>query len=171
MLRRLAEFDPESAARLHPNNRRRIIRAFEVYLQTGKTITEQNILSKQVPSNINPLVIGITYKNRELLYERINRRVELMLANGLFEEAQQTVGNKSKGAFQAIGHKELYPAVLGEDSIENCSEHLKQQTRRYAKRQLTWFNRDERINWIFPDEDLQCFSAALKLAEKFLKEE
>ena len=79
MLAELKKFDPESAARLHPNNRRRIIRAFEVYLQTGKTITEQNVLSRQNPSDIEPLVVGITYKNRELLYERINRRVDIML--------------------------------------------------------------------------------------------
>ena len=170
MLSELKEFDPESAERLHPNNRRRIIRAFEVYLQTGKTITEQNILSRQTPSDIEPLVIGITYKNRELLYERINRRVYIMLSNGLFEEAKQTVGNDKKGGFQAIGHKELYPAVLGEDTIENCSEHLKQQTRRYAKRQLTWFNRDERINWVYPDEDNDYYLKALNLVKDFLKE-
>ena len=170
MLSELKEFDPESAERLHPNNRRRIIRAFEVYLQTGKTITEQNILSRQTPSDIEPLVIGITYKNRELLYERINRRVYIMLSNVLFEEAKQTVGNDKKGGFQAIGHKELYPAVLGEDTIENCSEHLKQQTRRYAKRQLTWFNRDERINWVYPDEDNDYYLKALNLVKDFLKE-
>lgn len=170
MLLELKEFDSESAERLHPNNRRRIIRAFEVYLQTGKTITEQNILSRQTPSDIEPLVIGITYKNRELLYERINRRVDIMLSNGLFEEAKQTVGNNKKGGFQAIGHKELYPAVLGEDTCDNCAEHLKQQTRRYAKRQLTWFNRDERINWVYPDEDNDCYYTALNLAKDFLKE-
>jgi tRNA dimethylallyltransferase len=170
MVLELKEFDSESAERLHPNNRRRIIRAFEVYLQTGKTITEQNILSRQTPSDIEPLVIGITYKNRELLYERINRRVDIMLSNGLFEEAKQTVGNNKKGAFQAIGHKELYPAVFGEDTCDNCAEHLKQQTRRYAKRQLTWFNRDERINWVYPDEDNDCYYTALNLAKDFLKE-
>ena len=170
MLSELKEFDSESAERLHPNNRRRIIRAFEVYLQTGKTITEQNILSRQTPSDIEPLVIGITYKNRELLYERINRRVDTMLSNGLFEEAKQTVGNNKKGGFQTIGHKELYPAVLGEDTCDNCAEHLKQQTRRYAKRQLTWFNRDERINWVYPDEDNDCYYTALNLAKDFLKE-
>ncbi len=170
MLAELSEFDPESAARLHPNNRRRIIRAFEVYLQTGKTITEQNVISRQNPSDIIPLVIGITYKNRELLYDRINRRVDIMLSNGLLDEAKQTVGNNKKGAFQAIGHKELYPAITGEDTIESCAEHLKQQTRRYAKRQLTWFNRDERINWVYPDEDSDCYQTALNLVTNFLKE-
>ncbi|MBO5210528.1 MAG: tRNA (adenosine(37)-N6)-dimethylallyltransferase MiaA [Clostridia bacterium] len=170
MLLELSKFDPESAERLHPNNRRRIIRAFEVYLQTGKTITEQNILSRQNPSDILPLVIGITFKNRELLYDRINHRVDIMLSNGILEEAKQTVGNNKKGAFQAIGHKELYPAIIGEDNIENCTEKLKQQTRRYAKRQLTWFNRDSRINWVYPDEDVNCCETALNLANNFLKE-
>ncbi len=170
MLEELKSFDPESAERLHPNNRRRIIRAFEVYLQTGKTITEQNILSRQTPSDIEPLVIGITYKKRELLYDRINRRVDIMLENGLFNEAKQTVGNDKKGAFQAIGHKELYPAILGEDTIENCSEKLKQQTRRYAKRQLTWFNRDERIYWVYPDADNDYRNNAFELTKNFLKE-
>ena len=170
MLAELSEFDPESAARLHPNNRRRIIRAFEVYLQTGKTITEQNVISRQNPSDIIPLVIGITYKNRELLYDRINRRVDIMLSNGLLDEAKQTVGNNKKGAFQAIGHKELYPAIMSEDTIESCAEHLKQQTRRYSKRQLTWFNRDERINWVYPDEDSDCYQTALNLVTNFLKE-
>ena len=170
MLLELSKFDPESAERLHPNNRRRIIRAFEVYLQTGKTITEQNILSRQNPSDILPLVIGITFKNRELLYDRINHRVDIMLSNGILEEAKQTVGNNKKGAFQAIGHKELYSAIIGEDNIENCTEKLKQQTRRYAKRQLTWFNRDSRINWVYPDEDVNCCETALNLANNFLKE-
>ena len=170
MLAELSEFDPESAARLHPNNRRRIIRAFEVYLQTGKTITEQNLLSRQTKSDIEPIVIGITYKNRELLYDRINRRVDIMLSNGLLDEAKQTIGNNKKGAFQAIGHKELYPAIMGVDTCDNCAEHLKQQTRRYAKRQLTWFNRDERIHWVYPDEDFDCYQTALNIVIDFLKE-
>ncbi len=170
MLLELSKFDTDSAERLHPNNRRRIIRAFEVYLQTGKTITEQNALSRQNESEIDPIVIGITYKDRELLYDRINRRVDIMLSNGLLDEAKQTVGNNKKGAFQAIGHKELYPAIMGDDTLENCAEKLKQQTRRYAKRQLTWFNRDERINWFYPDEDSNYLTNALNLTKNFLKE-
>lgn len=167
MLKELSKFDKESAERLHPNNRRRIIRAFEVYMQTGKTITEQNVISRQNTSEIEPLVIGVTYKNRELLYDRINRRVDIMLQNGILEEAKQTIGNDKKGGFQAIGHKELYPAILGEDTIDNCIEKLKQQTRRYAKRQMTWFKRDERIIWLYPDEDADYIETALKIAKKF----
>ncbi len=171
MLKELAEFDIDSANRLHPNNRRRIIRAFEVYIKTGKTFTEQNALSKNGETEIEPLVFGITFKDREKLYERINRRVDIMLENGLFEEAKTTFGNNKKGGFQAIGHKELYPVFSGESTKEECVEKLKQQTRRYAKRQLTWFRRDSRINWFYPDDDSNYFENALKLAQIFLKEE
>ena len=171
MLKELAEFDIDSANRLHKNNRRRIIRAFEVYIKTGKTFTEQNALSKNGETEIEPLVIGITFKDREKLYERINRRVDLMLENGLLDEAKTTFGNNKKGGFQAIGHKELYPIFSGESTLEDCIEKLKQQTRRYAKRQLTWFRRDSRINWFYPDVEEKYFENALKLAQGFLKEE
>ena len=171
MLKELAEFDIDTANRLHPNNRRRIIRAFEVYIKTGKTFTEQNALSKNGETEIEPLVIGITFKDRKKLYERINRRVDLMLENGLLDEAKTTFGNNKKGGFQAIGHKELYPIFTGESTAEDCTEKLKQQTRRYAKRQLTWFRRDSRINWFYPDDDSNYFENSLKLAQDFLKEE
>lgn len=169
MLKELAVFDPDSANRLHPNNRRRIIRAFEVFKTSGKTITEQNALSKQNESEIIPLVIGITYENREKLYERINSRVSLMLENGLLEEAKQSFEISShKGAFQAIGHKELYGFIKGEVSLEEAVEHLRRQTRRYAKRQLTWFRRDERINWIYADKTENAFKECEKLVNQFL---
>ncbi len=170
MLEELAKIDKVSAERLHPNNRRRIIRAFEVYMLTGKTITEQNELSHLNESFIEPLVIGITYRDRAKLYERINKRVDIMLDNGLLEEARRTFDDSNgKGAFQAIGHKELYGYFKGEISLEEAAEHLKQQTRRYAKRQLTWFRRDCKINWLYPDE---CDSTgqALSLVQEFIKE-
>ena len=172
MLIELEAFDPETAKRLHPNNRRRIIRAFEVYELTGKTVTEQNLLSHQNSSFIDPLVIGITYNDRELLYERINTRVDLMLKKGLLEEAAlNNPASNSKGGFQAIGHKELYGYINGDSTLEDATELLKQQTRRYAKRQLTWFRRDNRINWIFADLCDSVVEKANELTEKFLKEE
>lgn len=172
MLKELAQFDKTAANSLHPNNRRRIIRAFEVYLTTGKTITEQNILSKQNEGNFDSLVLGIKYKNRELLYDRINQRVDIMLSNGLLEEAQNNLNFTSKnGGFQAIGHKELHGYFKGECSLEQAKENLKMQTRRYAKRQLTWFNKDERINWLYPDEDSNILQKAEILVEDYLKEE
>ena len=168
MLERLSVFDPESAARLHPNNRRRIIRAFEVYRLTGHSITEQNILSKAGEKYIEPLLIGITYRDREKLYERINRRVDIMLENGLEDEARAALSRSSGGAVQAIGHKELAEYIKGECSLKEAAESLKRQTRRYAKRQLTWFKRDKRINWIYADESADPAGEAEKLIEKFI---
>lgn len=170
MLRELAEFDPDTAARLHPNNRRRIIRAFEVYKTTGKTVTEQNALSHLGEEYIEPLLIGINYRDREKLYERINRRVDIMLESGLLEEAKTAV-LQSGGAVQAIGHKELSGFLKGEYTLEEAVENLKRQTRRYAKRQLTWFNRDKRINWIYADETEDLFAEAARLTEDFLQRE
>lgn len=171
MLRLLAAFDEDTALRLHPNNRRRIIRAFEVFKQTGKTITEQNYLSKQNESEIKPLVIGINYENREFLYERINKRVDIMIDNGLLEEAKANYcSNAKSGAFQAIGHKELYGYIEGKCSLVDAINQLKQQTRRYAKRQLTWFRRDDRINWFYPDCEPDFLSKIFDLTQEFLKE-
>ncbi len=171
MLKELASFDFDSAERLHPNNRRRIIRAFEVYLSSGRTLTEQNIASRQNKGDISPLLIGLNYKDREVLYDRINRRVDIMLKNGLLEEARHNfITINGGGAFQAIGHKEFFPYFRGECSLDEAIEHLKMQTRRYAKRQLTWFRRIEEINWFYPDNSDVC-SDIFCLTKKFLKEE
>lgn len=168
MLERLSVFDPESAARLHPNNRRRIIRAFEVYKLTGHSITEQNIRSREGEKYIEPLLIGITYRDREKLYERINRRVDIMLENGLEDEARAALSGNHGGAVQAIGHKELAEYIKGECSLSEAAESLKRQTRRYAKRQLTWFKRDKRINWIYADECPDPAGEAEKLIKQFI---
>lgn len=171
MIKELNEFDPDSAKRLHPNNRRRIIRAFEVYLSSGKTITEHNLLSKQNEGDLSPLIIGINYEDREKLYNRINLRVDLMLEKGLLEEAKANSSNSNqKGSFQAIGHKELYPYLDGTCSLEEASDNLKMQTRRYAKRQLTWFRRVENVNWFYPDKQ-DVIKEVTELTNKFLKEE
>ena len=168
MLKELKEIDPETAARLHSNDKKRIIRAFEVYKLTGKTVTEQNKLSKQGDAIIDPCIIEITYRDREKLYDRINRRVDKMLQSGLAEEARAALQNTAGGAYQAIGHKELSGYISGDMSLEEAAEKLKMQTRRYAKRQLTWFRRDERINRIYADETEDVFSAAEKITENFL---
>lgn len=170
MLKELSEFDPDTAARLHPNNRRRIIRAFEVYKTTGKTVTEQNELSHKGEEHIEPLLIGINYRDREKLYERINLRVDIMLKNGLLEEAKTALGENG-GAVQAIGHKELAGFLKGECTLNEAAEKLKRQTRRYAKRQLTWFNRDKRINWIYADETADAVKEAEGLIKEFLERE
>ena len=171
MLRELSSFDPDSANRLHPNNRRRIIRAFEVYLQTGKTITEQNLLSKQNKSEIEPLIIGINFTDRQKLYDRINLRVDLMINNGLLDEAKSTYNMRNnKGAFQAIGHKELYDYFDGNLNLEQAVANLKMQTRRYAKRQLTWFKRVENVKWFYPDSE-DYLDNIIATCKQFLKEE
>lgn len=171
MLKQLSEFDSDAALKLHPNNKRRIIRAFEVYLQTGKTITEQNFLSKQNNCEIRQLVIGLNFSDRENLYQKINLRVDQMVEKGLIEEAKKTLSFNSKnGAFQAIGHKELYNYFENKCSFADAIELLKRQTRRYAKRQITWFKRDERINWLYWDKQ-DVLIDAIDLTQKFLMEE
>lgn len=170
MLSRLSEFDAESAARLHPNNRRRIIRAFEVYLTTGKTLTDQNAKSKSVPSPFKTILIGVTCRDRQKLYERINSRVDIMLENGLLDEAERFCTRENKGAGQAIGHKEFLPYFRGESDLNTCVETLKRETRRYAKRQHTWFCRDERINWIYIDECDDVVASAMEIIRREMNE-
>lgn len=154
MLSKLAQFDPQSAEKLSlERNPKRIIRAFEVFYTTGHTLTQQNIKSRETPSVFIPLKIGLKFRNREVLYNRINRRVDIMLEQGLLKEAEDffssPFGNTAK---QAIGYKELRPYFDSEKDLSECIELLKQSTRRYAKRQLTWFNRDENINWFYVDD-------------------
>lgn len=153
ILEELRAVDPETAAKLHSNNLGRIIRALEIYHATGRTKTEQDRLSRLRPSPYRLTAIGLDCKNRDYLYERINRRVDIMLSAGLVDEARSFFeGNPSGTAVQAIGCKELLPYFEGAETLENCVENIKMQTRRYAKRQLTWFRRDERIRFFYIDE-------------------
>lgn len=148
----LKTFDEESAEKLHPNNVGRIIRAIEIYKTTGITMTEQIKNSKKFESPFNPIMIGLNYKDRSILYDRINKRVDFMLENGLIDETKKILSaNCSKTAMNAICYKELIPYINGECSLEQAIEILKRQTRRYAKRQLTWFKKDNRINWVYMD--------------------
>lgn len=149
----LKVIDPDAAENIHPNNTVRVIRALEIFKTTGKTLTEQNRLSHAVESDIEPLYIGINYSDRENLYNRINLRVDLMLKAGLLEEANEFFKlNPSKTAFNAIGYKELKPFIDGNLSFDVCVENLKRETRRYAKRQITWFKRNKKINWFYADK-------------------
>lgn len=171
MLAELSQFDPETAARLHPNDRRRIIRAFELYALTGKTATEQIRLSREGERLIGPCIICISYRDRQLLYNRINARVDKMLERGLVREAEEALKRQQGGAVQAIGHKELKGYINGTDSLETAVEALKMQTRRYAKRQITWFNKDEKIRRIYADEVEDVFTEAVKIVSEFIKKE
>lgn len=165
---RLKAIDPATAERLHQNDRKRIIRALEVFELHGKTMTELNEESLLSGSGFKPLYIGITYRDREKLYERINKRVDTMLSNGLLEEAGAAFeANVGATAVQAIGHKELFPYFEGKITLEEAVESLKQATRRYAKRQLTWFRRNEKINWIYADEVSDVTVAAKEILKNF----
>ena len=145
----LKSVDPETAERLHINDTKRILRALEVYYSTGKTISLQAELSHENESQYNWLIIGLTAENRDVLYDRINRRVGIMLDDGLIEEAKAFFSSeKSSTAKQAIGYKELKGFLNGSISLKEATENLKRETRRYAKRQLTWFRRNKNINWI-----------------------
>ena len=153
MLGWLREIDPETAEKLHLNDKSRIIRALEIYKATGKTMTEQKILSREEESPYDVLYIGINYRDRNVLYNRINLRVDIMVENGLLDEAKDFYNtSRDTTACQAIGYKELAPYFNGEKTLEECLESLKIETRHYAKRQLTWFRKNENINWVYPDD-------------------
>lgn len=165
LLDELKEIDPETAERLHPNHVSRIVRALEIFMLSGITLTEQNRNSRKNGSRYDLMAVGINYSHREKLYERIDKRVDIMLEQGLISEARMTYNNRGGTSVQAIGHKELWGYFSGEMTLENAVEHLKRQTRRYAKRQLTWFRRDERICWL----DAEGCSDVHILAEKALE--
>jgi len=149
LLEKLREVDPETASELHANNVSRVIRALEVYKTTGHTIAEAKRASRNAPSPYEFVLLTLDFEQREQLHERINRRVELMLQNGLVQEARTCFDQPERPtAAQAIGCKELYPYFRGERTLEECVEELKLRTRQYAKRQLTWFRRDSRFHRI-----------------------
>ncbi len=153
LLDRLRVVDPESADRLHVNDRNRIIRALEVFESTGQTITKQVALSHSVPSPYTPCLFLLDFKDRQNLYERINRRVDIMLENGLLEEAKRVLTTDPEATVtQAIGYKEFLPYFDGEISLEDAADKLRQQTRRYAKRQLSWFHRMQGVHTLWVDE-------------------
>ena len=167
MLSRLREIDPEAASKLHENDKRRIIRAFEIYESTGNTKSFNDEQSLKNKSPYAACMIGITYRDREKLYDRINTRVDIMLQNGLLDEAKSAFcKNLGGGAVQAIGHKEFFDCFKGEITLDEAVENLKRSTRRYAKRQLTWFNKDTRINWIYIDETNDAAKAAIEIAKE-----
>lgn len=167
---KLLKLDPNAAEDIHPNNRKRVIRALELSM-SGTSKTEQNENSMLIDSPYDALYIGIGYKDRQKLYDRINKRVDLMLEAGLENEARQMLGKQGLTARQAIGHKELQPYIDGNITLVEAVENLKRETRRYAKRQLTWFRRNENINWLYADEMSrdELVEKAVDLAKNHLK--
>ncbi len=153
LVERLRQVDPESAARLHMNDRNRLIRALEVFYTTGRTIGEQDRLSHSRPSRYSACLFVLDFHDRQRLYDRINQRVERMLTHGLLEEARRVLETDPDATVtQAIGYKEFARYFSGEISLEEAAERLKQQTRRYAKRQLSWFHRMSAAHTLWVDD-------------------
>ena len=168
LLHMLSEFDEVSAKRLHPNNLRRIIRAIEFYKITGKPISEHQEETKKTQSRYNPLMLCVNW-DREELYDRINRRVDMMMDEGLLDEVKRLMDmgyTNDLNSMQGIGYKEVMDYFDGKASLEETVEIIKQSSRRYAKRQLTWFRRDERIHYVSSENP---FEEAKLLIDDFLR--
>ena len=150
MCARLRAVEPESAARLHPNDRRRIIRALEVYELTGETISEHNRRTRERPPRYDAVMLGLKTDPRDVLYQRIDRRVGKMVEQGLIEEVRSLWqrGVLKGTAAQAIGYKELIDYFESRKTLDEALRAIQQKSRNYAKRQLTWFQADDRIHWI-----------------------
>ncbi|MFI3313826.1 MAG: tRNA (adenosine(37)-N6)-dimethylallyltransferase MiaA [Eubacteriales bacterium] len=151
----LRSFDSDSADRLHISDRRRIIRAAEVYLETGKTITQHNLETKAIPPKYEAAWVGLTFADRQDLYDRINLRVEYMVRDGLLPEIDKLFDmgiHRNTTSLQAIGYKEVLKALDGAYTMDDAIAAIQQESRRYAKRQMTWFRKNENIHWIVQDK-------------------
>ena len=170
LLEELRAIDPPTAERLHPNNQGRIIRALELYYTAGITMSQQMALSRSVPTPYKPCVLVLDCKNRQFLYDRIHRRVDIMLAEGLLEEAAQALqAPTAPTALQAIGYKELQPWFEGTLPLEVAVDNLKKATRHYAKRQLSWFHRRKEAHTLTIDT-IGSLDELADAAEAILKE-
>lgn len=168
--RELETVDPAAAARIHPNDEKRIIRALEVWQMTGKTITQHNLETQAIPPRYQAKTIGLTFADREHLRTRIDRRVDQMIQAGLVAEVEGLLHSGlslQSTAMQAIGYKELAAALLGDSPLSQAVAEIKLRSRQYAKRQLTWFRRREGVHWIFWEEEPD-FSRALQISTEFL---
>ena len=172
LLAELRTVDPETAARLHPADRKRILRALEIYYETGETMTEHDRKTRLLPPRYSPRWLGLWYSDRSQLYGRIDRRVDLMLENGLLDEVRRLLDDgvpPTATAMQAIGYKEFAAALRGECTVEEAADAVKQGSRRYAKRQMTWFRRNPDIFWIdrtaFPKNDEVFLQARQQLGD------
>lgn len=165
LIKMLAKFDPISAKRLHPNNLKRVIRAIEFYKTTGVPISEHQAMTKLKESRYNALSFMVTH-DREKLYGRINQRVDIMMNEGLYNEVESLLNmgyGTELNSMQGIGYKELALCIKGETTLEEATEAVKQNSRRYAKRQLTWFRRNDKMNLLDPES---ATKTALEIIEK-----
>ena len=174
LIAELRSIDPVALEKSQ-NNPRRIIRALEVFQETGETITAHNLRTAALPPRFDPLWIGVDYVNRQDLYDRIDLRVELMVKDGLLDEIREILSSgipEKATAMQAIGYKEFIDAMAGRSTMAEAIAQVQQSSRRYAKRQLTWFKRNEKIHWLrrAPGQAAEeIFSAAFQLARNFDK--
>lgn len=172
MLEALRQVDPEAAARLHPNDHKRIIRALEVYRSTGKTITQHNRETQAIPPRYDALTIGLAFQDRQAMWKRIDQRVDEMVAAGLEDEVRRllTSGISPKcTAMQAIGYKEFTQALSGEMTWQEAAEVVKLRSRQYAKRQLTWFGRNPSTRWVRWD-DPPDFEQGRRASTEYMEE-
>ena len=172
LLEELARVDPDTAARLHPNDGKRIVRALEVYRSTGTTLTAHNAMTRSLPPRYSALTLTLAFQRREDMWDRIDRRVDRMMADGLAEEVRALLDSGVPDrctAMQAIGYKEMAAALRGDGDTARAAEEIKLRSRQYAKRQLTWFRRNPDARWLLWDREPDL-SAALQTSTKYLSD-
>lgn len=167
----LQSIDPDYAAQVHPNNLPRVIRALELYAATGRRMSEERVNARPAEPPYRSLCLCLTCRDRAVLYDRIERRVNLMVENGVLAEAKQVYDHRDtyRTAAQAIGYKEFFPYFEGTGSLDECTARLKQATRNYAKRQLTWFRRQNDAVWLYINEE-NVLDRACELVREFLQQ-
>ena len=169
----LRSIDPEAEARIQ--DRKRLLRALEVYLETGETITEHNRRTQALPPRFAPLWLGLDFENRQSLYSRIDLRVTHMLEAGLMQEIRSLLQSgvpDTATAMQAIGYKEFVSALEGHGTVEAAADSVRQSSRRYAKRQLTWFRRNPAVHWLIREDETsgeEIFRSARQIIQEFDK--
>ena len=162
--------DPDAARRIHPNDEKRIIRALEVWLSTGKTLSQHDGLTRTLPNRYTPLTVALRFGERSWMWERIDRRVDEMMERGLEREVRELLASGvplDSTAMQAIGYKEIAAAILEGRPVSDAAEEVKLRSRQYAKRQLTWFRRNRDAHW-FEWEKIPNFSAAVAFSTKLV---
>lgn len=170
--RELSQVDPAAAVRIHPNDEKRVIRALEVWYDTGETITAHDRRTQDRPPRWQAVTLTLNYRDRQDLYARIDRRVDEMLERGLLEETRALLAAgvpRDATALQAIGYKELIPALEGQCSLPEAVELVKRRSRQYAKRQLSWFRRNKDSEWFYL-EKIPDFPALVQDSTNFLRE-
>ena len=172
LMQHLQAIDPDTAARLHLSDRKRIIRALEIYLETGETMTAHNLRTQAQPPRYTPLWLGLDFAKRQQLYDRIDLRVGLMLELGLVDEIRSLLAQgvpPKCTALQAIGYKEFVNALEGYGTIAEAADLVRQSSRRYAKRQLTWFRRNTAMHWLVRNPE-QTNEEILEIARRIIQE-